>query len=139
MRTTCLIETYDLDGTRHQTEIEADEQGLSELLESFREAWSATLRFEGNHQQLVVSFSSGHAAVMIDAGPDEFYDLLGNRSSIGWMKFVHGGQMAEHPIRHIVTFAAALAMTVEFVRQRKLPIDTTRWERQGEFQADGYS
>lgn len=115
-------------------DVELDPNTLDEIVDSLRGAWSATLRIPGNVQELALSFSSGSAAVALIAGEDEFYDLLASEPREGWAEFVHGGQPAEHPRRHCVSTADAMAYATEFLRRGSLRLPDARWERQGDHQ-----
>ncbi len=107
---------------------------MEALLDSLHGAWSATVRIPGDDQEMAVSFSSGKAAVMLTAGEDEFYDLVGDATVGGWTPFVHGGQLAEHPSRHCVARPDAEVRVVDFLRSGACSLPDPRWERQGKYQ-----
>jgi hypothetical protein len=111
-------------------EVGADYENLGAFLEGIRNDWSATVRFErSDAEQLFVSASNGHYAVLLLRG-DEAFDLVGDPSQGGTIEFVHGGQPAPHPARHVAPASLALEAARAFLRNSEWSTPSFRWEPQ---------
>ncbi len=62
---------------------------------------------------------------------DEFFDLIGDSSLKGTNEFVEGGQLVDHPQRHVVAATDAVEAALKFARSGELTPDR-EWERQGD-------
>jgi hypothetical protein len=54
----------------------------------------------------------------------DFFDLVGKSDDTGEVSFVHGGQPAEHPARHVVTREMAVNGAKAFLRDCGTPLVT---------------
>jgi hypothetical protein len=100
------------------------------LLSSHQDDRSTTLILErAETDVLFLSMSSGRNAVTEQRG-DYFYDLVGDPSAEGESEFVHGGQPAMHPNRHVVSLALAEHALVRFMGEADENSSALRWERQ---------
>ena len=94
--------------------------------------WSTTIELTCGGNAMLISASNGHYAVMVnvDDGSD-FFDLVGEPLDVGDVAFVHGGQPAEHPARHVVAREMAVQAAKAFIRGRDAsPSKDFLWERQ---------
>jgi hypothetical protein len=126
------VERFEQGGVRSESTIEVAD--VEALVRSLADAWSATVRFRLGRQEFAVSTSDGRAAILLAAGDDDFFDRLADASAPGWTEFVHGGQAAPHPSRHVMSIDEALRVVAELVARGGIELPSPRWERQGGIQ-----
>jgi hypothetical protein len=95
--------------------------------------WSTTLELHRAEEALFISASTGRLAVMASSSDGMFYDLVGAAGARGSVEFVHGGQPANHPERHIVSFSQASDAATRFAEGKELGLEDPRWEQQAQF------
>lgn len=132
MSVTLRVEQHEVNGGHREWELAPDPSSIDAAIGSLREAWSATLWVRSDMQELAVSFSRGLIAILLIAGPDDFYDLDAEEPLPGRIAFAHGGQEAEHPRRHCVPLPEARAWLAKFLICGSLSPEGSRWERQGD-------
>lgn len=132
----CHIETFDQDGNLSEESATVDDVTIGSLIDRERDTWSTTLRIYGDGQELALSLSSGHAALLLTTGPDDFYDRVGEASLRGSVEFVHGGQAADHPRRHVLSVETATTVAREFLLGGRITPLSSEWEKQESFQSE---
>jgi len=66
-------------------------------------------------------------------GVDDFHDRVSDPAHVGTVQFVHGGQPAEHPRRHVLDVDAAMEIVLAFLRERRGSRCSAGWEKQDAF------
>jgi hypothetical protein len=108
-------------------------EDFKRLLERLVTSPSVSIEIHREPIRLIASLSDGNCALLVMAGDDDFYDLIGDRDAKGWATFTHGGQPADHPRRHFVSQEKLLEAVMAVVHEGKLSSEH-EWERQGAFQ-----
>jgi hypothetical protein len=130
MKLSCRLERWTRSGCAESDLGDLDVEGILQVVAAARNDWSTTVHVERSNQTMSISVSHGKFAVMLQRADDDFFDLLASKTQRGWDQFVHGGQPAEHPRRHIVNFAGVGAALRHWARDGT--IESSRWERQAE-------
>jgi hypothetical protein len=121
-------------GQTHEVN-EIDEPTIERIEEAIRQMggdWSTTIELSAGKNTMFISASGHDYAVMVNVEDGrEFFDLVGEPNAVGEIDFVHGGQLAKHPLRHVAKRAVVVDIASSFIRTggADLPKDFP-WERQ---------
>lgn len=107
-------------------------EAVQQEIKAIEKDWSTTIEMATDAAQMMITASAGGYAVFASVGEDQFFDLVGDPSARGNAEFVHGGQPAEHPRRHIVPLRLALEAAAAFFQQPTNPLHVggLQWEKQ---------
>jgi hypothetical protein len=111
---------------------EPTDERIEETIDGMDHDWSTTIELTCGKNTMLISASNGRYAVMVNMSDStDFFDLVGKPHDAGNIAFVHGGQPAEHPARHVVPREEAAEAAKAFVRDcgASLPRDFP-WEKQ---------
>jgi hypothetical protein len=125
------IERCTASGATREEAHEVSREAVINNLSRFRDDWSTTIWIERSEEDLLaLTLSSGRLAVFT-AQQGEFYDLVGDREATARVEFVHGGQAATHPARHIVPLTLAIRAAETYIDSPSMLLGAFTWERQG--------
>ena len=121
-------------GRTHNVD-DIDDPTIERIEEAIRQMggdWDTTIELSGYKNAMFISANGERYAVMVNVEDGrEFFDLVGEPNAVGEIDFVHGGQTAKHPLRHVANREVAVDVAKSFVRNggASLPQEFT-WERQ---------
>jgi hypothetical protein len=118
-----------------RTTIEPSAEVIGATLLRIAGDWSSTLYMESDDadEELMITTSRTACAVLLRIG-ESFYDLLGDSLEEGVTEFIHGGQPAQHPRRHLVSSGLAVESARCFLDEPSTILGAAgfAWEEQGE-------
>ena len=126
-RTTHVVDNVDHPTAEH----------IEERIGAMCDDWSTTIELATGENAMLITASSGRYAVMVNMGNgNDFFDLVGEPGAIGDVAFVHGGQPAEHPVRHVVKRELAVEAARSCIRDGGVSLpENLLWERQSQYAA----
>lgn len=125
----CSVETYYEDGNSSDAELELSSEAVLEKIEWLSAGWSGSLRIGLGSVQIIVSLSEGRGAILADR-EGAYFDYSQGPTVAGWSSFVHGGQPAEHPMRHCLDLDTVKRVIAECIERDGIDENDPHWEAQ---------
>ena len=106
-------------------------EGVWAALDKLAHGVVGTLKLTRGAEEMWASGGPEWFNVWAVTGPDDFFDLVGDRDARGTLWLVVGGQASEVPARHCVSKHKALQAFWGFLASGHIEVSNESWERQG--------